>query len=72
MAGGFFLDGDELQQLTARRMKSKQIAWLRAAGIPFRVNATGHPVVTRAAVEGRAPEPETRRTAWTPRVIGAH
>ncbi len=67
-----FLDDEELAQLTARRMKSKQVEWLRTAGIPFRVSATGHPVVTRAAIEGRTPEPETRRGTWTPRVVGAH
>lgn len=72
MTQGLFLDDAELVQLTARRFKSKQIEWLRAAGIPFRVSATGHPVVTRAAIEGRTPEPETKRTGWTPRVVGAH
>lgn len=72
MSAGLFLEDDELRRLTARRMKSKQIEWLRTAGIPFRVSATGHPVVTRAAIEGRTPEPETRATGWTPRVVGAH
>lgn len=66
-----FLDGAELQRLTARRFKSKQIEWLRKEGIPFRVSATGHPVVTRGAIEGRKEEP-AQPQRWTPRVLGAH
>lgn len=50
-----FLSTEQLAQLTGRRAKSRQIAWLKGSGIPFRVNATGHPVVARAAVEGREP-----------------
>lgn len=67
-----FLDDAELRQLTGRGQKSRQIAWLRAEGIPFRVSATGHPVVTWAAVLGRqeaaaaAPQPAL---TWTPRVV---
>lgn len=35
-----------------------QVAFLRAAGLPFIVNAAGRPVITRAAVEGRhVPQP---------------
>lgn len=71
MATGGFLDDDDLRLLTGRGQKSRQIQWLRSEGIPFRVNATGHPVVTWAAVEGRkdtaaqAPQPQ----GWSPRVI---
>jgi hypothetical protein len=70
-----FLDEAELAQLTGRKLKSRQIEWLRQNGIAFRVNATGHPVVTGAAVEGRelaaaAPAAEPARR-WTPKVIGA-
>lgn len=64
-----FLEKEELRSLTGRAFKSLQIAWLRSSGIPFRVNATGHPVVTRAAVEGRI-EPEAPRAVWVPKVIG--
>lgn len=65
------LDDAALVRLTGRRFKSKQINWLKAEGIPFRVNATGHPVVTWAAVEGRRdPEPEAPPARdWQPRVI---
>lgn len=70
MNAALFLDDDELKTLTGRKTKSKQIEWLRASGVPFRVNATGHPVVTRVAVEGRQ-EPVQQPRGWTPRVIGA-
>lgn len=65
-----FLDAEELYELTGRRTKSKQIEQLRNQRIAFRVNATGHPVVTRAAVEGQkaAPLPPP---AWSPRVMKA-
>lgn len=67
-----FINEKELSKLTGRKMKSLQITWLRTEGIPFRVSATGHPVVTRAAVEGRKPEPETQpKNTWVPRVVGA-
>lgn len=65
-----FLTAEELVTLTGRKMKSQQIAWLKKSGIPYRVNATGHPVVTRSAIEGREPEPAPQR--WAPRVVGAH
>lgn len=48
----FFLNDSELAKLTGFKIKSKQIVRLRAQGIAFRVNASGHPVVTRAAAEG--------------------
>lgn len=70
MSQPLFLDNAELVALTGRRFKSKQAEWLRQNGVPFRVNATGHPVVTRAAVEGRDEVAEPAR-GWTPRVIGA-
>lgn len=70
MSTGMFLNDAELHHLTARKFKSKQIEWLRSEGIPFRVNATGHPVVTRAVVEGRETEMRPRQTGWVPRVTG--
>lgn len=70
MSGGaLFLDDNELIQLTGRKLKSMQIAWLRQAGVPFRVSATGHPVVVRSVIEGRASEPVPVKQAWTPRVL---
>ena len=68
MSAALFLEDDELVKLTGWRFKSKQIAWLRGEGIPFRVNATGHPVVLRASVEGRAVE-DAPAAGWKPRVL---
>jgi len=63
-----FLEPAEVAELTGRKMKSLQIQTLRQMGIPFHINATGHPVVCRSVVEGSGkPEPEKR--AWTPRVL---
>jgi hypothetical protein len=66
-----FLDDAELVALTGRKLKSKQVEWLRHNGIAFRVNATGHPVVTRSAVESRETTTPAPIRGWTPRVIGA-
>ncbi len=63
-----FLTEEELVKLTGRRMKSHQINALRTMGVPFRVNASGHPVVTRSSIEGRKEEP-VPRPKWTPRVL---
>lgn len=63
-----FIDSEQLIQLTGRKNKSLQIAWLKTSGIAFRVNATGHPVVTILAIEGRMPEPLVE-VGWTPQVI---
>jgi hypothetical protein len=66
-----FLNAEELATLTGRKLKSLQIDWLRCNGIPFRMNATGHPVVTRSVIEGRKEEPAASTQRWTPRVAGA-
>lgn len=58
-----FLTRDELHVLTGRRMKSKQIEALRRMGLPFWVNASGHPVVSVAAVEGQR-EPAAQANVW--------
>lgn len=65
-----FLDDAEIATLTGRKMKGRQIEALRHMGIPFFVNATGHPVVCRSAAEGSKKEPEPKRT-WVPRVLRA-
>lgn len=72
MSADRLLDDAALVRLTGRSWKSKQIEWLRAEGIPFRINATGHPVVTWAAIEGRQETAEQQVPAakgWQPRVI---
>lgn len=65
-----FLDAAELVQLTGRKPKSLQIAWLRKEGLAFRVNATGHPVVLRSTVDQRAPLQAVPQS-WKPRLVGA-
>ncbi len=63
-----FLEPADLIKLTGRQWKSKQIAWLRSEAIPFRVSATGHPVVTWSAVNGKKePPPQTAR--WQPKAL---
>jgi len=68
-----FLSDAELVKLTGFAWKSKQIRWLQAEGIPFRKSATGHPVVTRSAIEGRPVPAQEAQPArgWVPRVVGA-
>lgn len=65
-----FLEDDEIARLTGRKMKGLQIETLRHMGIPFFVNATGHPVVTRSAVEGKHDDEPVKRK-WVPRVLKA-
>lgn len=64
-----FLDAAEIAQLTGRKIKSKQIDTLRKSGLPFFVNATGHPVVARSAIDNRSPVPEPSKPKWVPRVL---
>jgi hypothetical protein len=65
---GAFVDDVDLRRLTGRQQKSRQIEWLRAAGIPFRISATGHPVVLWAALEGK--DVKTNE-GWQPRALEA-
>lgn len=60
-----FLTDEQLVKLTDRRQKSQQIAQLRKMSIPFFVNASGHPVVTLSAVEGKKKERPSSKT-WSP------
>lgn len=66
-----FLEESEIAVLTGRKMKGHQIQALRHMGIPFFVNATGHPVVCRSAVEGGKQETAPIKKAWQPRVLKA-
>jgi hypothetical protein len=65
-----FLTPEELLDLTGRKLKHLQIEELKRMLIPFRVNALGKPVVTRAAVLGmKAAVAETApKAGWTPRL----
>jgi hypothetical protein len=62
----YFLNIDELRELTGFSSKSRQIIQLRTMGIPFHVNGYGKPVVTRSSVEGKKTEqyPIPQRLAW--------
>ena len=62
-----FMTGDELHALTGYRQPTKQVAMLRRQGVPFHVNAAGHPKVARAAIEGRQQQPASPQpTPWSP------
>lgn len=67
-----FLSADDLAHLTGRRMKSKQIEWLRKEGIAFHINAVGQPVVLWSALEGSkaAAQAQAASSAWVPRILG--
>ena len=67
MSDGFLSPAD-LHKLTGRQFKSLQIVWLRDNAIPFTVSATGHPVVTWAAVNGDRAKAESA-PAWKPKVL---
>ena len=63
-----FLDAQELAKLTGRQRKSSQIEELKRMLIPFRVNALGEPVVTRASIIGTSAKPEAANQGWAPRL----
>lgn len=70
MSEELFLNDQELRDLTGRAVRRKQIAALRDMMIPFRVNAIGRPVVTRAAVIGTREVPAANdNVGWAPRVL---
>ena len=48
-----FLTPDQLEDLTERKRKADQVAWLRKNRVPFFIGANGHPRVSRAYVENR-------------------
>lgn len=66
-----FLDPAEIATLTGRKFKSRQIDTLRRMAIPFFVNATGHPVVARAAIQGTREAEAEQKKAWVPKVLRA-
>lgn len=70
MTDNLFLNDEELAQLTGRKFKSLQIKWLKKSGLPFWVSATGHPVVTRAAVHGLPVKVEKPKDVWISNVLG--
>jgi len=63
-----FLNNDEVATLTGRKSKGRQIDSLRKMGIPFWVNAIGHPVIARSAIESK-PSAAPQKPAWVPKVL---
>lgn len=66
-----FISNEHLEKLTGKKQKSQQIAQLRKMGIPFFINASGHPVVTVVAVEGKAQSTKKTEKPWTPKWAGS-
>ncbi|MCG9063905.1 DUF4224 domain-containing protein [Laribacter hongkongensis] len=64
-----FLTTEEVALLTGRKFKSKQIEALRQMLIPFRINANGRPIVTRAAIEGRQQKEIATTKKWQPSAL---
>lgn len=63
-----FLNDHELETLTGRKYKSRQVDALRSMGLPFWINAAGRPVVARAAIEGKTVD-SAGDEEWTPAVL---
>lgn len=56
-----FLAREDVELLTGQKRPSAQIRWLSARGYQFEINAKGHPVVLRSAVESKLGVAERRR-----------
>jgi hypothetical protein len=69
MTDPLFLDDEELRTLTGRSIKRLQIEALKQMLVPFRVNAIGKPIVTRAAALGLPPPKQEKPQGWSPRVM---
>lgn len=67
-----FLSAPDIAQLTGRKFKSHQIDALRKMGIPFFVNAAGHAVVARSAIDSRSSIATAPiKAPWVPQVLRA-
>jgi hypothetical protein len=66
-----FLTKEEVATLTGRSRKAQQIAQLRTMGLPFWINALGHPIIPRSAIDGRpgAAAPKPQPVKPVPRVL---
>lgn len=62
-----FLDDDQLLELTGYKQAGKQIEMLKKQGIPFHVNASGHPKVASAVIEGKHVQQKREQKDWTPK-----
>lgn len=61
-----FLTEQEVADLTGYKQAGKQVAMLRRQGVPFHVNAAGHPKVARAVIEGKQTHATITSKTWTP------
>lgn len=65
-----FLTHNELAELTERKRKGEQIAWLKANGYHYAIGANGHPRVLSEHVQARlcggvaAAAPSTLEPNW--------
>lgn len=66
-----FLSDEEIYDLTGYHQPTKQAAMLRKQGIPFHVNAAGHPKVARAIIEGKHAKQRIAND-WTPAWAASH
>lgn len=67
-----FLSADDVSALTGRKFKSLQIKVLRQMGLPFYVNAAGHPVVAQSVIDARiAVAAAPVKAPWVPKVLKA-
>jgi hypothetical protein len=69
LATATFLTSAEVATLTGRKFKSRQIEELKRQGVAFRINATGHPIVARSLIEGRAGAAPKEKVKWVPNVM---
>jgi hypothetical protein len=65
-----FLTPRELRELTGKAQKAKQVEQLRRMAVPHYLNASGHPVVARAVIEGGRKEHPAAHQPWRPAVLG--
>jgi len=61
-----FLTKEEIAILTGRKLKALQIEALKSMAVPFRVNAAGHPIVARSAIDGQSKREITTAAKWQP------
>lgn len=66
-----FLTHEQVGELTGARTRKRQLENLRSNGIRHTINAAGWPVVTVAAVEGRAQAKQESPKLWRPAALDA-
>jgi hypothetical protein len=64
-----FLNDEQIDELTGRKVRRLQCDALRLMGIPFHINMAGKPIVCRSALEGRPPAHNQKSQEWHPAVL---